>query len=190
MNDKNLLSQSGSRAPELHDAGLRAGSLLEGSLSRLNEEQARNLMAEAAKEALRLEAKSREQNIDYAHGKKATEDHIDAFNMIDRSGKFTRHNITSDIKTGAGKMTIESKSGATCFVASVAYGDPNHPDVMFLRWYRDEILSKSKSGLAFIEWYWRYGPKLARFVEGRLFLRKMSKLFISMIVNVLKKFEN
>lgn len=172
-------------AVQLHDNGLRAGSLIERSLANLDRQQVQNLMAKAGEEALRLEVKSREQNMDYVAGKKTIEDHIDTFNMLDKSGKTTAHKVISDVKTGAGTTRIESKSGATCFVASVAYDDPNHPDVMFLRWYRDHILNKTQRGQSFIAWYWRNGPNLARLVGKSTLLRKMSRLVIAGIVKAL-----
>ena len=143
-------------------------------------------MAKAGEEALRLEVKSREQNMDYVAGKKVAEDHIDTFNMLEKGGRTTRQTVTSDIKTGAGNMRIESKSGATCFVASVAYDDPNHPDVMFLRSFRDNVLSNSQNGQAFIAWYWKNGPKLAQFVGKSVVLRKSARSVISKIVWLLK----
>lgn len=185
--DNNFPTQAPNKnSVKLHDSGLRAGSLIEQSLTRLNEQQTQNLMSKAAEEALRLEVKNREQNMDYVVGKKAAEDHIDTFNMLERGGKTTRQTVVSDIKTGAGNMRIESKSGATCFVASVAYDDPNHPDVMFLRGYRDNVLSKSKAGQAFIAWYWRNGPKLAKFVGNSSFLKDSARIVISTIVKIIR----
>ena len=175
-------------AVQLHESGLQAGSLIEHSLSRLNGQQVQNLMEKAGDEALRLEIKNREINMDYVVGRKVVEDHIDAFNMLDKSGRTTRQSVTSDVKTGAGNMRIESKSGATCFVASVAYDDPNHPDVMFLRGFRDHVLSKSTRGQSFIAWYWKYGPKLARIVGRSAVLCKAAKLALSGIVKFLKYF--
>ena len=182
MSDKKNLPRRDGNALELHDNGLKAGSLIELSVSRLNEEQVDNLMAKAGEEALRLEVKNREQNMDYVVGKKATEDHIDTFNMLDKAGRTTRQTLVSDIKTGAGNMRIESKSGATCFVASVAYDDPNHPDVRFLRAYRDAVLVKSESGKRFIEWYWRTGPKIAKVVSKSRSMKKIARYLISKIV--------
>lgn len=187
--EKRLPAQArNSNAVQLHDNGLRAGSLIEHSLARLDKSQARNLMARAGEEALRLEVKSREQNMDYVAGKKTIEDHIDAFNMLDKRGPLVRQSVTSDIRTGAGNMHIESKSGATCFVASVAYDDPNHPDVMFLRGFRDNVLSKSAGGQAFIAWYWRNGPKLARIAGKSAVLRNGARVAISGIVKLLKQY--
>jgi hypothetical protein len=188
MNDEMKLPVKKTSGTEvkLHGNGLQAGSLIEVSLSRLNTNQAQNLMSKAAEEALRLEVKNREQNMDYVVGKKATEDHIDTFNMLDKQGRLVRQSVTSDIKTGAGSMRIESKSGATCFVASVAYDDPNHPDVMYLRGFRDSVLNQSAKGRAFIAWYWRNGPKLAKFVGKSAVLRNGARLAISGIVEFLK----
>lgn len=185
--DKNLYTQGpNSKSTQLHNSGLRAGSLIDQSLARLNKEQAENIMSKAAEAALELELKKRTQDIDYDFGKKAAEDHIDTFSMLEKGGRTTRQHVVSDIKTGGGKMRIESKSGASCFVASVAYADPNHPDVMFLRAYRDEVLSKSTIGRSFVDWYWKNGPKLARIVEKSDWLRNASRYLISKIVIHLK----
>ncbi len=184
--EKNFPTLKNDGAIKLHDSGLKAGSLIEQSLSRLNEQQAQNLMAKAGEEALRLEVKNREQNMDYVVGKKAAEDHIDTFHILDKSGRTTRQKVVSEIKTGAGNMRIESKSGATCFVASVAYGDPNHADVMFLRNYRDTTLVKTSLGRGFIYLYWRVGPRLAKVVDKSILLRNLSRYIISKIVEILR----
>jgi len=172
----------------LPDNGLRAGSLIGQSLSRLNQEQVQNLMLKAGEEALRLEVKNRVQNLDYTAGKKAIEDHVETFNMLDKRGKTTRQSVVSDVKTGAGNMRIESKSGATCFIASVAYRDPNHLDVMFLRKFRDERLIKSNFGKLFVKWYWINGPRIAKLINRWDFLKDCSKFLIGKIVFMLRKF--
>jgi len=189
MNDEKYLpAQSGTRnAVQLHDNGLRSGSLIDQSLHNLTHDQVQHLMGKAAEEALRLEVKNREQNMDYVVAKKTTEDHIDTFNMLEKNGRLTRQSVTSDIKTGAGNMRIESKSGATCFVASVAYNDPNHPDVMYLRWYRDNVLVNHRFGRAFTHWYWRMGPKLATVTKKSPALCVSARIVIELIVRVLRR---
>ena len=151
---------------EIHGNGLEAGSLITQSLKNLDRDQASRLLEEASKEALRLESKQIEQNLDYVVGKKTIEDHVDTFDMLDKKNVLTRHKVVSDVKTGAGNMRIESKSGATCFVASAVYEDPNHPDVIVLRKYRDDILAKNFLGRVFIKIYWVLGPRLAVMVGG------------------------
>lgn len=184
-NTRNLPTTQGKNGLA-NSGGLNAGSLIDQSLSRLTESQVQNLVEKAAAEALRLEAKGREQNLDYVVGRKVVEDHIDTFEQLDKRGKMTRHAVTTDVKTGAGNMRIESKSGATCFVATAAYGEPNHPDVILLRRFRDEMLHHSETGRRFISWYWRTGPKLARMIIWSPILRRVARSALKPIVALAK----
>jgi hypothetical protein len=188
VNDDNArnLPTTPSKNGLANSGGLNAGSLIDQSLSRLTESQVQNLVEKAAAEALRLEAKGREQNLDYVVGRKVVEDHIDTFDQLDKRGKMTRHAVTTDVKTGAGNMRIESKSGATCFVATAAYGEPNHPDVILLRRFRDEMLHRSETGRRFISWYWRTGPKLARMIIRSPILCRVARSVLKPIVALAK----
>lgn len=183
---ENLPSTNGNRSVELHGNGLKAGSLIDQAVSRLSKEQADNLMQKAGEEALRLEAKQHELNIEYVHAKKTVEDHVDTFNMLEKGGRLTRQTVTTDVSSGNSKMRIESKSGAACFVATAAYQNPYHPDVNYLRSFRDEVLSKNSLGRAFIVWYWRVGPKIAAWVENKPIIRKFSKTAIALIVRLIR----
>lgn len=184
--NKNLPTRAAGNSVDLHNSGnLRAGSLIDQSLTNLTPEQRQALVGKAAEEALRLEAKARNQNLDYVVGKKVVEDHIEAFEMLNKDGKLTRHAVTSDVNTGAGKMRIESKSGATCFVATAAYGDADHPDVAFLRHYRDTVLMRSPAGRRFIAWYWVAGPQLARWVAPSPSLRACARWSLGLLVRAL-----
>ena len=78
-------------------------------------------------------------------------------------------------------------SGSSCFVASAAYRDRNHPNVTFLRWYRDTKLMESGSGRAFSKLYWIVGPILAKPVYRTPLLQKLSRVALSCLVSVLKK---
>ncbi|GGD28586.1 calcium-binding protein [Sinisalibacter lacisalsi] len=75
----------------------------------------------------------------------------------------------------------------TCFVATAAYGDPWHPDVVFLRAFRDQWLVHRAWGRAFIAFYWRVGPIIAGPVRRRPGLARPSKALISGIVGLLRK---
>ncbi|MBM3605340.1 MAG: hypothetical protein FJX25_11465 [Alphaproteobacteria bacterium] len=59
----------------------------------------------------------------------------------------------------------ENGSGGSCFVATAAYGDRMHPDVVTLRAFRDQILVRHRMGRGFVRAYWIIGPKLARLVR-------------------------
>jgi hypothetical protein len=167
---------------KLSDNGVRAGDLVDKALGTLSQEQLSALGLEAGKEIIRMKVKAQEQGMDYVAGKKAIEDHIETFDALDKRGRTTRQTVESQVNTGAGRMNITSKSGASCFVATAAYGDPDHPDVRFLRSFRDGFLAHHQVGRAFIDWYWRVGPRMARVVGPRPFLRLASRVGLRMLI--------
>jgi len=75
----------------------------------------------------------------------------------------------------------------TCFIATAAYRDPWHPDVVFLRAFRDEWLVHRAWGRAFVAFYWIVGPKLAGPVRRHNQLARPSKALISGIVRLLSR---
>lgn len=77
---------------------------------------------------------------------------------------------------------------ATCFVATAAYADAGHPDVVYLRSFRDNWLKRRAWGRAFIALYWRVGPVLAVPVARNPALQRLSKSLIGHLVDAIKKF--
>lgn len=186
--DSNLPStKTNSGRVELHDNGVRASNLVDHAISQLKPEQMQALGMKAGEEHIRLQARQSQQNIDYVTGKKVVEDHLQAWDMVNKNGRTTRQSITTDVETGAGKMRIESKSGATCFVATAAYGDPQHPDVVWLRWYRDHVLNQTRAGRSFTDWYWRVGPRIAKVVAPSPWLRATARQSLAIVVHFLQQ---
>lgn len=81
----------------------------------------------------------------------------------------------------------QQATDSTCFVATAAYADPRHPDVVFLRAFRDKWLVNRAWGRAFVGFYWRVGPVLARLVRHRPALAGGSRLILSGVVRMLQK---
>lgn len=73
-----------------------------------------------------------------------------------------------------------------CFVATAAYCDRLHPDVVSFRLYREHVLRKSAAGLAFIEFYWWIGPKLAAPVNSSKTLQKASRFALKCLLKTLQ----
>jgi hypothetical protein len=174
------------RSVKLHDNGLRAGNIIDSAISRLDDEQVKALGLKAAEAAIELQKRQTQQSIDYVTGKKVVEDHVETWDALNKNGRTTRQSVTTDVETGAGKMRIESKSGATCFVATAAYGDWNHPEVEFLRWYRDNILVRSAAGRGFTRVYWHVGPQLAKVVAPLPPVRRAARAALSHLVSALR----
>jgi hypothetical protein len=80
--------------------------------------------------------------------------------------------------------TISSASDG-CYIATMAYGDYDHPQVLELRKFRDDFLSKTKLGRSFIKLYYQYSPSLVERLKNKqvinLIIRKGLDQFIKTI---------
>ncbi|BDB53061.1 CFI-box-CTERM domain-containing protein [Flavobacterium ammonificans] len=72
-----------------------------------------------------------------------------------------------------------------CYIATMAYGDYDHPQVMILRQFRDDVLNKSAYGKWFIKTYYHYSPKLVERLKNQrtinIIIRKTLNQFIKLI---------
>lgn len=91
---------------------------------------------------------------------------------------------------GTRKKQIASKSNNAkktegCYIATMAYGDYNHPKVMVLRRFRDAKLKKSFCGRIFIYFYYAISPKLVKILKDNnkinSFIRRILDFFVSKI---------
>ena len=81
---------------------------------------------------------------------------------------------------GRHKTEAERKASA-CYVATMVYGDYNHPQVVALRSFRDDTLQHSALGRAFIRFYYRNSPTWVEKMRGK-------KTINSIIRTILDKF--
>lgn len=63
-----------------------------------------------------------------------------------------------------------------CFIATAAYGYYSAPQVQALRAFRDKYLMASAPGRAFVEWYYRYGPIGAEFINTHAWLKPVVRI--------------
>lgn len=75
----------------------------------------------------------------------------------------------------------DDSSDGSCFVATACFGGAAHPDVAWLRQFRNRVLRRSLAGRIFIATYWRVGPILARGVRhkgvsGRVLRKVLGRL--------------
>lgn len=78
------------------------------------------------------------------------------------------------------------KRNEGCFIATMAYGDYDHPQVLVLRNYRDQVLSKSFLGRAFIRLYYFVSPKLVSILQGHEIINHHIRLMLDKIVGYIK----
>lgn len=79
-----------------------------------------------------------------------------------------------------------SSSGG-CYIATMVYGDYDHPQVMVLRDFRDTVLQHHVLGRAFIKFYYRYSPTWVEKLKDKkgvnLVIRKILDKFIKWYSN-------
>lgn len=79
----------------------------------------------------------------------------------------------------------QSKS-KTCFVATVAFGDPDCIELNILREFRDKKLARRTAGRLFIRWYYKNGERLATWIDTRPLIKKSVRKILLIFVNQLK----
>ena len=92
----------------------------------------------------------------------------------------TLNNINSQLNPKPKPTTTTSSGG--CYIATMAYGDYDHPQVMVLRQFRDSYLSKRKWGQKFIKFYYANSPRWVETLKDHkrinLLIRKMLDSFV------------
>jgi hypothetical protein len=87
--------------------------------------------------------------------------------------------------TGGGSSGGGNNGSSGCYIATMAYGDYDHPQVMILRQFRDEVLDNSDVGKWFIKTYYHYSPKLVEKLKSKrrinTIIRKTLNQFIKLI---------
>ena len=79
-------------------------------------------------------------------------------------------------------------SGGDCFVAGAVYSNDYHPQVLYLRNFRDNYLNDYILGRLFIKIYYLLGPYLAKIVKGNILLKILFKDFlIEPLIRLLKR---
>ena len=105
---------------------------------------------------------------------------------IERIHHFNQNNIDIEQKT----EQPEKKSEGACYIATCVYGSYNSPEVMILRKYRDNKLSKSIKGRIFVKIYYKISPILVKYFGTNKWFKKFWKKFLDKLINKLKKAYN
>lgn len=86
-------------------------------------------------------------------------------------------------------VSIDNKLNPSggCYIATMVYGDYDHPQVMVLRDFRDSYLAKRYLGRQFIKIYYKYSPKLVKKLTGHKKINRMIKNILDVFVEHLKR---
>ena len=79
-----------------------------------------------------------------------------------------------------------NKDNGHCYIATMVYGDYDHPNVLELRNYRDNSLKKTCLGKTFVNFYYKISPVLVQKIKHKKLLNQLIKSLLDKIVNKLK----
>lgn len=74
-----------------------------------------------------------------------------------------------------------------CYIATMVYGDYDHPQVMVLRNFRDTYLAKREWGKRFIRFYYKHSPSWVERLKNHKRINQAIKLILDSFVSFWKK---
>ena len=98
-----------------------------------------------------------------------------------------------DVRAAQAKSTAKQVgktiSTATdgCYIATMAYGDYDHPQVMELRKFRDEFLRKTYLGRYFIKVYYKYSPHLVEKLKNKPKINELLRSSLDLLIKTIRK---
>lgn len=79
-----------------------------------------------------------------------------------------------------------AKQSEGCYIATMAYGDYDHPQVKILRRFRDDVLLKSNGGRLFVNFYYWVSPKMVRVLSGHDAINQCIRRILDRMVEIVK----
>jgi hypothetical protein len=86
--------------------------------------------------------------------------------------------------TSSGSRSSSGSSG--CYIATMAYGNYDHPQVMILRQFRDDVLDQSAFGKWFIKIYYYYSPKLVEKLKNKKTINNLIRKALNQFIKLIK----
>lgn len=100
--------------------------------------------------------------------------------------KTTISNIQSQLNQVTNRQSSSSSSSGGCYIATMAYGSYEHPQVIELRKFRDNTLSKTAFGRGFIRIYYKYSPKLVELLKDKHLVNQSIKSVLNTLIRIIK----
>jgi|SaaInlStandDraft_1057018.scaffolds.fasta_scaffold55926_1 hypothetical protein len=81
---------------------------------------------------------------------------------------------------------IHGYSDGGCYIATMVYDDYNHPQVIKLRRFRDDVLLKTLIGVLFVKLYYKYSPSFVKRIKGYHSINIVFKKILDAIIYFIK----
>jgi vacuolar-type H+-ATPase subunit F/Vma7 len=96
------------------------------------------------------------------------------------------NSTTSSTTTNYSHTSSNNSSSGGCYIATMAYGDYNHPQVIILREFRDNKLAKNFFGKYFIKIYYTTSPYLVKMLKNQKQVNKLIRKLLNSFINKIK----
>jgi len=83
-------------------------------------------------------------------------------------------------------IQVAKTNSSGCYIATMAFGDYDHPQVMILRQFRDDVLDKSVLGKWFIKAYYHYSPRLVEKLKNKNFVNSIIRKILNQFIKLIK----
>jgi hypothetical protein len=103
------------------------------------------------------------------------------------TNKTTLGNIKNQINAANRPVSSSSSSSGGCYIATMAYGSYEHPKVIVLRNYRDNVLLKKSTGRLIVTAYYAISPKLVALLKNNTLINNWLRVFLDAIIVKIKK---
>jgi len=106
--------------------------------------------------------------------------------------------ITRNVEINGGNVeearfkSLQNSSGvgnnnSGCYIATMVYGDYEHPQVLVLREFRDNFLAQFLLGRLFIRFYYKFSPGWVKSLEHNKMINKSIKKALNAFIKIYKK---
>jgi DNA polymerase-3 subunit epsilon len=88
----------------------------------------------------------------------------------------------NNIKVSFDRLKMQNTPKTGCYIATMAYGDYNHPQVIHLRIFRDKYLLTTRVGKILVGFYYWLSPKLVSMYKNNSFIKQNSRKLLDIII--------
>lgn len=86
--------------------------------------------------------------------------------------------------------SIQNSSNGGCYIATLVYGDYDHPKVKVLRHFRDNVLLKNNFGKKFVKFYYKYSPGWVQRLKSKKRINRCIRSILNCFVYIYRKIKN
>lgn len=105
--------------------------------------------------------------------------------LITEKTRFRITQFSQEISNLSKPYQVETKKGA-CYIATMAYGYYDHPQVIILREFRDEVLNNSIMGRWFIKFYYYFSPKLVVKLKDNKSINSIIRISLNRFIKLIR----